>query len=122
MASAVTMAHQLALTTGQIVVFGLDPNNRTFSLRTMSDSAGLIDTTKTDSVLPPQALDNDIEIASIEGLQKLGDESCAIFWPDGRTQKASVTLAEARDNAAARWNILIDAAGSVTLKQTYEDE
>jgi type II secretion system protein H len=122
MAAAVTMAHQLALTTGQIVVFGFDPNNRTYSLRTMNDPAGLIDTTQTDSVLPPQAFDNDIEVASMEGLQKLGDESCAIFWPDGRTQEASVTLAEARDNAAAHWNILIDAAGSVTLKQAYEDE
>jgi len=118
---AIRLAQQLALTEQEIMVFAIDTKNSSFTVKSLDGPTYSDSISKNFSVLR-QFLSKDIKIARLKGFEKIGGEECLIFWPDGRTKAARVTLATTRVGEVAQWNILIKSDGSSVLQEIFENE
>jgi len=121
MLAAIRLARQLAITRQEVMVFALDKDSAGFTVRRVShspDSRGI----SNDFFVPRQFFGKGVKIAQLEGFDQVGSEKVIVFWPNGRTKKAHVTLAAETDGGMAQWHIFVENDGSVVLKEVFKNE
>jgi hypothetical protein len=70
-----------------------------------------------ESLVPRQVLGKGVIIVQLEGFQDIGNEKNLVFWPDGKTAKAHITLTSDKDNDTTHWHIFIEDDGSAVLQE-----
>jgi len=121
MLAAIRLAQQLAISRQEIMAFALDTKNASFTVKSTRGPANS-DSTSNDFFIPRQFLGKDIKIVRLEGFEEIGGEKGLVFWPDGRTKMARVTLATSKDGEMAQWHILVKNDGSAMLQEIFGNE
>jgi len=121
MLAAIQLARQLALVRQEITVFALDVDRGSFTVESASQSAGSHGTGN-DFWVPRQFIGKDVKIVQLEGFTQFGSEKDLVFWPDGSTERAHITLANKKDSKAIQWHIFVEDNGAATGRQVSKDE
>lgn len=121
MLATIRLAQQFALTRQEIVAFVLDADSGSFAIRCISDSVDL-GSKSNDFLVPRQFLGKDVKIVKLAGFKQIGNKKGLVFWPDGRTEAASVTLTGSKDSKTAEWHILVENDGSTVLQELFRNE
>lgn len=121
MLAAIRLARQLAITRQDVMVFALDADSASFTIRSVSHSpsSGSI---SNDFFVPRQFFGKGVKIVQLEGFDQVGSEKVIVFWPDGMAKKAHVTLAAETDSGMAEWHIFVENDGSVVLQEVFKNE
>jgi hypothetical protein len=121
MLAVIRLARQMAITMQEVMVFALDSDSTSFTVKSVSHSSGSSDISN-DFLVRRQFLGEGVKIVQLEGFDQLGSERVIVFWPDGRAKKAHFTLATEKDSGKAEWHIFVENDGSVVLQEVLKDE
>ena len=116
MLTTIRLARQFALTTQEITLFALDANNASFTVKRIDSSADS-DSPGTDLLIQRQFLDLSVKIINVEGFKQIGREKALVFWTDGRTKNAHLTLATDKNAGTTEWHISVKDDGSASLEE-----
>jgi prepilin-type N-terminal cleavage/methylation domain-containing protein len=119
--AVIRLARQMALTLQEVMVFALDSDSTSFSVKSVGhypDSSEI----SNDFLVPRQFLGEGVKIVQTEGFEQLGSKRIIVFWPDGSAKKAHFTLAAEKDGRMAEWHIFVENDGSVVLREVLKNE
>lgn len=114
------LAHQLAVTRGQAVVFCIEKEG-VFSVQVLPDMSERESENATPITYLRQCLARDVEIAVLDGFMDNGAQKCLCFWPDGCTSPATLELVELT-HQQDRWHIQLHGNGKVEVEQINAGE
>lgn len=121
MLAAIRLARQMAITSQQVMVFALDSDSTSFTVKSVIHSPGSSEISN-DFLVPRQFLGEGVKIVQLEGFDQLGGERVIVFWPDGRAKKTHFTLTAEKDGQIAKWHIFVESEGSVVLQEVLKNE
>lgn len=105
--TALRLTRQGAMVRQKTMVFLVDVNNSSFAVK---------------NLIPKQFLGREIKIAELEGFEQVDNRRGLVFWPDGRTTAARITLGVDGSARGGKWNIIIEDDGSVASQEIAGSE
>jgi prepilin-type N-terminal cleavage/methylation domain-containing protein len=116
MIAMIRIARQLALTQQEVMVFSLNTDSASFTIKKADQIVDMYDKAN-ESLVPRQFLGKGATIVRLDGFHDAGNEKKLVFWPDGRTSKAHVILTSDNDSETTHWHIFIEDDGSTVLRE-----
>ena len=121
MLAAIRLTQQLAVTRQEIMAFVLDTKSDSFFIKSLNQYRNPGDKSD-DFPIPKQFLNKDVKITQLEGFRQIGNDKGLVFWPDGTTQKAHLTLTAERSGEVTEWHISVEDDGSAALQEVFKNE
>ncbi len=104
MLAAIRLARQFAVTRQEIMAFTVDTDKGSFTVKDIGSFSDL-DGKNNNSLVSRQFLGKGVRIVRVENFEQVGNEQGLVFWPDGGTKAAHVTLSTDEEGETVGWHI-----------------